>query len=58
MSYYKKKYSLFKIYLKMQMSIANANISLPIYPALKNSEIDFICKKIIKLKRMKNKKYF
>lgn len=51
MSYYKKKYNLPQSMYKNANEYANANISLPIYSALKNSEIDFICKKIIKLIR-------
>ena len=49
MSYYKKKYQFkFKDYLNSDL-YSKTNISLPVYPKLKNIEIDYICKTLIKL---------
>ena len=49
MTYYKKKYKLNpKKYLNSN-TYSNMNISLPVYPALKNSEIDHICKTLNKI---------
>ena len=48
MSYFKKKYNLFLKDFKNADSYGSTNISLPIYPKLKNSEIDFICKNLKK----------
>jgi dTDP-4-amino-4,6-dideoxygalactose transaminase len=47
MSYYKKKYKLNLKNFKNSLNYGQMNISLPVYPALKNKEIDFICKKIL-----------
>ena len=48
MSYYKKKYNLKLYNFRIAYDYGNTNISLPMYPKLKNSEIDFICKIIIR----------
>ena len=48
MSYYKKKYNLNLANFKNAINYGNMNISLPMYPKLKNNEIDFICKNILK----------
>ena len=47
MSYYKKKYNLKLHNFRISYDYGNTNISLPMYPKLKNSEIDFICKIIM-----------
>ena len=47
MSYYKKKYKLRLSDFKNATNYGLMNISLPMYPKLKNSEIDFICKSIV-----------
>lgn len=46
MTYYKKKYQLNKKFFKNSKKYANTNISLPIYPRLKNFEINKIIKVI------------
>lgn len=46
MSYYKKKYNLKKISFKNSIEYGKTCISLPVYPKLKNKEIDYICKTI------------
>jgi len=48
MSYYKKKYKNKKNNFFNAMNYANTNISLPVYPSLKNKEVDYISNKIIK----------
>jgi len=48
MTYYKKKYNLKKKNYKNSYIYGKTNISLPIYPKLKNFEIDLISKTIIK----------
>tara|TARA_B100001250_G_C19795816_1_gene788661 strand:- start:912 stop:2024 length:1113 start_codon:yes stop_codon:yes gene_type:complete len=48
MSYYKKKYKLNIKNFKNANDYGLMNISLPMYPKLKNAEIDFICKSIIR----------
>ncbi len=51
MSYYKNKYKInLKDYVNSDL-YSKTNISLPVYPKLKNFEIDFICKTLIKLTR-------
>jgi len=47
MSFYKKKYKLFSKNFKNANNYGLMNISLPNYPKLKNSEVDFICKSIV-----------
>lgn len=47
MTYYKKKYNLNIKNYKNAYNYGKTNISLPVYPKLKNSEIDIICKTII-----------
>ena len=47
MSYYKKKYNLNVNNYKNAILYGKTNISLPVYPKLKNFEIDVICKTII-----------
>ena len=54
MSYYKKKYKCKKNNYINSITYANTNISLPVYPSLKNKEIDHISNKIIKF--LKNEK--
>ncbi|MDB2363215.1 DegT/DnrJ/EryC1/StrS aminotransferase family protein [Candidatus Pelagibacter bacterium] len=49
MSYYKKKYNLNKSSFLNADNYGLTNISLPIYPKLKYSEVDKICKTIINL---------
>ena len=49
MSYYKKKYKLDINSFKNSEKYGKFNISLPVYPQLKNKEVDKICKEIIKL---------
>ena len=49
MSYYKKKYKINPIKYKNSNLYSKMNISLPVYPKLKNFEIDFICKTLINL---------
>ncbi len=46
MTYYKKKYQLNDKFFKNSKKYANTNISLPIYPSLKNFEINKIIKVI------------
>ncbi len=48
MTYYKNKYKLPINKYKNANQYCNQNISLPIYPLLKNKEVDFICDKIKK----------
>ena len=48
MTYYKKKYDLKRENYKNSFIYGKTNISLPIYPKLRNSEIDFISETIIK----------
>ena len=47
MTYYKKKYNLDVKNYPNALKYGNMNISLPVYPKLKNSEIDIICRTII-----------
>jgi len=49
MSYYKNKYKIKQKDYKNSNLYSKMNISLPVYPSLKNFEIDFICKTLIKL---------
>jgi len=49
MTYYKKKYALNPRNFKNADNYGSTNISLPVYPKLKLSEVDTICKTIIKL---------
>ena len=49
MSYYKNKYKINQKDYKNSNLYSKMNISLPVYPKLKNIEIDFICKTLIKL---------
>ena len=49
MSYYKNKYKLNIKDFKNSQKYGKLNISLPVYPKLKNHEIDKICGEIIKL---------
>lgn len=48
MSYYKKKYKNKKNNYLNAINYANSNISLPIYPNLKDKEVDYISQKILK----------
>ena len=48
MTYYKKKYNLKLKNYQKSIDYGNMNISLPMYPKLKNIEVDFICKSILK----------
>ena len=48
MTYYKKKYKINNNDYKNATNYGNTNISLPVYPKLKNKEIDSICKFIKK----------
>ena len=54
MSYYKKKYKIKNNLYYNSNLYGNNNISLPVYPKLKNSEVDQICKVIKKF--IKNEK--
>lgn len=47
MSYYKKKYKLNLKNFKNSIKYSKMNISLPVYPKLKNNEIDSICETIL-----------
>ena len=47
MSYYKNKYRNKKSDYTNAINYANTNISLPVYPSLKNKEVDYISKKIL-----------
>lgn len=47
MSYYRNKYKLLKKYYKNADEYSKTNISLPIYPSLKNKNINIICQKIL-----------
>ena len=49
MTYYKKKYRLNKVDFKNSILYGKTNISLPVYPKLKDKEVKHICKTIIKL---------
>tara|TARA_B100001063_G_C16700554_1_gene522320 strand:+ start:158 stop:1267 length:1110 start_codon:yes stop_codon:yes gene_type:complete len=49
MSYYKKKYKINPTAYKNSNLYSKMNISLPVYPKLKNLEIDFISKTLITL---------
>ena len=49
MTYYKKKYKYRSGQFKNANNYGKTNISLPVYPKLKISEIDKICKTIIGL---------
>lgn len=51
MSYYKKKYKLNLKNFKNSVKYSKMNISLPVYPRLKNNEIDLICKNILNVLR-------
>ncbi len=44
MTYYKQKYNLKSKNFKLSEKYGNMNISLPLYPLLKNKEVDYICK--------------
>ena len=44
MSYYKKKYKLNNKSFKNAVNYGLTSVSLPIYPKLKNKEVDYICK--------------
>ena len=44
MTYYKSKYKLKQKNFKNSNIYGNTNISLPMYPTLKNFEIDYICR--------------
>ena len=46
MSFYKKKYKLLDNNFKSANLFSKQVISLPVYPKLKNKEIDFICNSI------------
>jgi len=46
MSYYKNKYKIRNTDFLNSNNYSNTNISLPMYPALKNNEINYICKKL------------
>ena len=46
MSYYKKKYNLLDKNFKSSNLFSKQIISLPVYPKLKNKEIDFVCNSI------------
>ena len=46
MTYYKKKYKLSIKKFPAALKYGLTNISLPIYPKLKNSEVDNVCKAI------------
>ena len=46
MTYYKQKYNLDQKDFLNAKNYAYNNISLPCYPKMKFSEVDFICKKI------------
>lgn len=46
MTYYKNKYKLDKKDFSNSNAYGNMNISLPVYPLLKNTEIDYVCKKL------------
>jgi len=48
MTYYKKKYRNKKSDYLNAINYANTNISLPVYPSLKNKEVDYISKKILR----------
>lgn len=48
MSYYKKKYKLKNKSFKNAVNYGLSSVSLPVYPKLKNEEIDYICKIINK----------
>lgn len=50
MTYYKKKYKLNVKKYPNAEKYGNMNISLPIYPKLKNKEVDYICKTILNYK--------
>ncbi len=49
MSYYRNKYKLYNMKYKNSINYGLENISLPVYPKLKISEVDKICKIITKL---------
>ncbi len=44
MTYYKKKYNLNNKSYKNAVNYGSTSISLPVYPKLKNKEVDYICK--------------
>ena len=46
MSYYKNKYKIRNTDFLNSNNYSDTNISLPMYPALKNNEINYICKKL------------
>ncbi len=48
MYYYKKKYNLKNKFFKNSIQYGKTCISLPVYPKLKNKEVDYICKSINK----------
>ena len=48
MTYYKKKYNIKKINYSNSKNYADRVLSLPVYPKLKNREIDYISKMINK----------
>ena len=47
MTYYKKKYKLSVNNFPSALKYGLTNISLPVYPKLKNSEVDNVCNAII-----------
>ena len=49
MGYYKKKNKFKNKHLKNSSTYGNMNLSLPVYPKLKISEVDYICESIKKL---------
>ena len=49
MGYYKKKNKSKNKHLKNSSTYGNMNLSLPVYPKLKISEVDYICESIKKL---------
>ena len=49
MTYYKKKYNIKNTNYLMSKDYGDRVVSLPVYPKLKNTEIDYICKMINKL---------
>ena len=48
MSYYKKKYKLKNKSFKNAVNYGLSSVSLPVYPKLKDEEVDYICKIINK----------
>jgi perosamine synthetase len=56
MSYYRNKYNLNDINYKNAIEYGHKNISLPVYPKLKISEVDKICKIVTKMLKINEKK--